>query len=323
MKKIICSWTNTLTFNQPLFFAVTESYRIFSMYQWVIWPMLLLNLTMSFVKVEGVVVENSKINQLNQLRQSEQASSNVMPVVIPIVEKLFATPDNKIDFITTKLTIDRLIEPLFNPYKTLNQINKMVKTVRDAHTPGMTDIDKLMSLSRYLYEGGVWINHQPFIYDLDDPLGQRLSAKLLTHYLSTKRGNYISMPILYFLMADKLNLKVSLSTVPLHVFVQHKDKQGKTYNIETTSGGLFARDEYYKEKATITEAAINNKVYLQYLAKKETLALMVILLSEFYEQQGHWQLSIDVAQLVLHYYPTYAYAMIKIGNGYQRCFRQN
>ncbi len=281
------------------------------MYRWVIWLILLLSLTTSLVKAEAVMITNTKTNQL---RQSEQTSLHV----ISTLEKLFATPDNQIDFITAKLTIDKLIAPSFNAQQTLNKINKMVKTVRDAQTPDMTDMDKLMSLSAYLYESGVWNENQPFVYDLDDPLGQRISAKLLSTYLTTKRGNCISMPILYFVMAYKLNLKVSLSTGPLHVFVQHKDKQGKTYNIEATSNGSFARDDYYKAKSTITDEAMNNQVYLQYLTPKEVLALMAILLSEYYEQQGDGQLSIDVARLVLNYYPTYAYAMIKIGNGYQQ-----
>ena len=91
---------------------------------------------------------------------------------------------------------------------------------------------------------------------------------------------------------------------------------GKYVNLETTDRGQPASEAFYRNKSTITDSAIKNGVYLQSLNKKESVATMVVLLNELYEKQGKWQQSIDLAKLLLRYYPKYAYAMIKIGNGY-------
>jgi hypothetical protein len=239
------------------------------------------------------------------------------------LEKLFATPDDKLDLAVAKIRIDKLIDPSINVYATIHQIKRMANTVKQAQTPNMSEQDKLLSLSAYLYESGNWNNNQPFAYDLQDPLGETLKTKMLSTYLNTKQGNCISMPILYMLMAEKIGVEnVTLSTAPLHVFVQHRDNKGNTYQIETTSGGGFVNKDYYRRKADIKNKAIKNNVYLSYLTKKESLAVMSMLLVEYYEETQQWQTSIDVANLALQHYPNYAYAMVKAGNGHQRLLNQ-
>lgn len=127
----------------------------------------------------------------------------------------------------------------------------------------------------------------------------------------------------YAIPADRLGLDVTLATAPLHVFVKFNDPvSGKYYSIETTDRGSIASDEFYRKKSTITETAIKNGVYLQPLDKKAVFAVMAILLCEHYANQGQWYQSIDFAKLSLEHYPNYAYAMIKIGNGYNKLLSQ-
>ena len=83
-----------------------------------------------------------------------------------------------------------------------------------------------------------------------------------------------------------------------------------------TNTAEFADDNFYINQSPMTKAAITNGVYLQPLSKKETIAVMAIVLSEYYAQQQQWQRSIDIAQTVIKYYPKYAYAMLKVGNAY-------
>jgi hypothetical protein len=131
------------------------------------------------------------------------------------------------------------------------------------------------------------------------------------------------MPILFAILADQLGLDVTLSTAPLHVFVKFKDPStGKYFNLEATDKGQPVTDQFYREKSTITNAAIKNGVYLQPLTKKQSIAVMAILLSEHFEKRGQWKESIDIAALILEYYPNYAYAMIKVGNGYSKLLSQ-
>ncbi|NRB24424.1 transglutaminase family protein [Shewanella sp.] len=239
--------------------------------------------------------------------------------VIKIIESILAKPDANIDLAKTKLTIDKLVDPSININAAMGKINQMVKTLKRDLNPDMMPLDKALSLSSFLYESGYWNNYKPFQYDLDDPFGQKLNNKLISTYLNTKKGNCISMPILYAILAEKLGLDVTLSTAPLHVFVKFKDPtSGKYFNIETTDKGQPASNDFYHTKSLITDIAIQNGVYLQPLTKKQTVAVMAMVLNGSFEKQGKWQHSIDLAKLLLKVYPRYAYAMIKVGNGYSR-----
>ncbi len=249
---------------------------------------------------------------------ADTAQSSELPAV-EVLQGIFSKRESEIDLAAAKLAIDQLINPAMDADKVLSDINGMVSTLKSGLAPDMMPMDKILSLSAFLYEGGYWNNNQPFQYDFSDPFGQEINTKLLATYLKTKKGNCISMPILFVILADRLGLDVTLSTAPLHVFVKFKEPLSAKYsNVEATDRGQFVSDQFYREKSTITEQAIANKVYLQPLTKKQSVAVMAILLSEHFERQGQWQKSIGVAELILQQYPNYAYAMIKIGNGYSK-----
>jgi hypothetical protein len=131
------------------------------------------------------------------------------------------------------------------------------------------------------------------------------------------------MPFLFVILAKKMGLHATVATAPLHVFVKFRDPQtDKWLNVETTDIGQILDDSFYHEKSPMTETAINNGVYLQPLSKKESVAVMAVVLSEHYEQQKQWQNSIKVSKLILKYYPKYAYVMLKLGNAYRGLLQQ-
>ena len=238
---------------------------------------------------------------------------------IETIKAIFLKPAAEIDLARTKLIFDKLVDPTINVIALLSEINKMAKTVENGLTKNMKPLGKLLSLSTYLYESGYRNKFQPFQYNFEDPFGQNLNSKLISNYIKTKKGNCISMPLLYLILADKLGLDVTLSTAPLHVFVKFKDAiSGKYFNLETTDKGQLVKDDFYQQKTAIKSEAIKNGVYLQPLSKKEIVAVMAILLSEHYAIKKQWQQSIDIAKLILKNHPNYVYAMIKIGNGYSR-----
>lgn len=242
---------------------------------------------------------------------------------VRLLEAIFAKPASQIDLARTKLEIDQLIDPTINIEQSLKHINSMVSVVNSATTPNSTAIDRLQSLRTYLYDTGYWNDNKPFRYDFDDPMGTRISNKLLPTYLKLRKGNCFSMPFLFVIMAQKLNLNTTISTAPLHVFAKYKDPDsGKWYSLETTNIAEFVDDKFYQRQNPMTKAAINNGVYLQPLSKKETVAVMAVVVSEYYAQQQQWQRSIDVANVILKHYPKYVYAMLKVGNAYSRLLQE-
>lgn len=141
----------------------------------------------------------------------------------------------------------------------------------------------MLAIKKYLYEPGVWNNFQVYHYDFDDPLGAKIANKLIPNYLFSKKGNCVSMPILFIILGQKIEIKVTASEAPLHVFVKYTDDAtGTTYNLETTSGANPARDEWYQQEMPMTNEAIANGIYLKALTKKEAVVVMATVLLEFF-----------------------------------------
>ncbi len=249
--------------------------------------------------------------------KAAEATTRLHSAAFSFVEKTLSRPSYDIDLARTKIMIDKFIDPSIDVEQSLNDLTRMAQTVRSASTPNMTAIDKMMSLRAYLYEGGYWNQFKPFHYDFADPLGINLHSQLLPTYLRTKKGNCVSMPFLFVILAEKLGLDVTVATAPLHVFVKFKDPQtGQTFNLETTNGAKIESDSFYNEVMPMTDTAIHNGVYLKPLSKKETVVVMTLVLSEYFVKQKQWQNAIDITTLILKHYPKFAYAMLKLGNSY-------
>ena len=97
---------------------------------------------------------------------------------------------------------------------------------------------------------------------------------MLQRYLTTRRGNCITMPILFLALGQRLGLTMTLAEAPLHVFVKYTDDGGVVWNLEPTSGGGFTRDAWYRKKLPMSDKAVANGVYLRPLAHEEATALI-------------------------------------------------
>jgi regulator of sirC expression with transglutaminase-like and TPR domain len=236
---------------------------------------------------------------------------------IKIVRELLATPDSQIDFAKAKLTIDKLVDPRIDVGASLQQIDRMVSTVGAMAGPNATTIQRLAAVRRFIYVDGDWNGHRPFRYDMTDLLGAKIVNKLLPTYIATRRGNCVSMPILFLILADRLGVHVTLSTAPFHLFVKYvDDKTGKVHNLETTSGGYPARDIWLRHEFPMTDEAIKNGVYLKTLSRKETLAVMAELLLEQDMTLKRYRETIGIADVILRYYPSFANALLDKGSAY-------
>jgi len=234
-----------------------------------------------------------------------------------IVGRLLATPEDQIDFEKAKLAIDRLIAPNSNVRALLAQIDQMTRRIKAMAGPDVSAIQKLAAVRKYIYVAGEWNGYRPFQYDRDDPLGTNLDNKLLATYVATRRGNCVSMPILFLILADRLGVHVAVSTAPLHVFLKYiDDKSGRAFNIETTSGGLPARDAWLRQNFPMTDEAVRNGVYLKTLSRREALAVFAELILEHDMRTREYHALIAVAELILKNYPADVDAMLAEGTAY-------
>jgi regulator of sirC expression with transglutaminase-like and TPR domain len=226
-------------------------------------------------------------------------------------------PESKMDFGKITLTIDNMIDPKLDVAAGMKRIDEMVARIRSMLSTAPSDNEKLTALTKYLYVSGAWNDYQPYRYDFNDPMGTKLSNKLLQNYITSKRGNCVSMPILFIVLGSRLGLNVSASTAPSHVLVKYTDPDSNiTYNLEATSGALPSRDEWYKEKMPMIDEAIANGLYLQKLTKRETAVVIADVLAEHYDQIHEYEKALAIADILLEYYPKFAGVMLFKGHCY-------
>lgn len=223
---------------------------------------------------------------------------------LAIVRSVMSTPDDRIDFARAKLTFDKLYDPSTDIDGSLKQIDGMVQTVRAMAGPSAPPQLRLIALRTYIYKAGPWNQNNPFTYDFADPLGRKSSNQLLATYLRTRRGNCVSMPILFVALMQRLGLKATLSTAPHHAFVKYRDDESRRWiNLETTSGGNPARDVWLRHLMPMTDEAIANGLYMKTLSTKESLVVMagIVLVGE--SERGRYREMMATADVLRSYYP--------------------
>lgn len=233
------------------------------------------------------------------------------------IRSLFALPEEKIDLAEARLMIEKFFDPSINIAATLSEIERIVAAIKKVPRYSESTEGKLNGIAQYLYLAGEWNGNRPYHYDFDDPLGTtKPENSRVSHYLKTREGNCVSMPLLVLILGEKLGLDMSLSTAPLHLFVRLNDK-GHFYNFEATAGGLKADSSYVKSFA-ITEKALENDIYLQSLTKRETLSVMLSGLAKHYSERSQessdFDKSFELTSLMLEHYPNNVTAMIIRGN---------
>jgi hypothetical protein len=171
-------------------------------------------------------------------------------------------------------------------------------------------------LREYLYIKGEWNHHQPFQYDFADPLGRQVRNKLLPHYLANKKGNCVSMPLLFIALGQKLSIDVTAAQAPSHVFVKYRDEAGNWLNLETTGTAKPTSEATYREQSPMTDQAIASGLYMRPLGKKETILVMLdTLLQHYREQQRHGGV-VDLANVMLEHYPNWVPALLSRGSAF-------
>jgi regulator of sirC expression with transglutaminase-like and TPR domain len=166
------------------------------------------------------------------------ASAQSAPSPAAVVQSILSAPDDQLDYARAKLAFDRIVDPSVNVEATLAQIDRLARAADVLAGPGASSAQRLSALRRVIYESGEWNGGHPFSYDHADPLGRNVRNKLISTYLRTRRGNCVSMPILFLLVGERMGLHLALSTAPLHIFLRYTDESEREINLEATSGGL-------------------------------------------------------------------------------------
>lgn len=239
---------------------------------------------------------------------------------LAVVRALLAMPESGIDLAKAKIAIDRIIDPSQDERIVLRDVDKLSSTISLRIPPRAWQRQKLEILVDSLRTPGPWNDGRAFRYDLKDPFGKNLKNKLLSTYLVSRRGNCVSMPILFAALAQRIGLKVALARAPEHVLVKFKDDSGKWINIETTTFGTKS-DASYRIEMDIAPQAIEQRVYLAPLTRRQSLSILVETLLEHYASKGLHRERIAVADALIALNPKDVTAWLHAGSAHARILK--
>ena len=180
-----------------------------------------------------------------------------------IVESAFY--GNKQDFSQFKSGIEKTARQLL-------QKMKAEKLDTEDNTAKNIALFKYFSQDTKLKNGSTVTTHKAYKYDFNDPFGSKDYSKMfVSKLLKTGSGQCHSMPLLYLMLAEQMNTEAYLALAPNHSYIRFSDDDGEWKNIELTNG-MFSLNTYLLESGYIKSEALQNKIYLSNLSKKELLA---------------------------------------------------
>lgn len=232
-----------------------------------------------------------------------------------LLEYLVSIPDDKIDLLWANLVIDKYINPEINIEKTYRKVEAMATVIKKMAGKNASDVEKIAAIRMYVYTAGYWNNNQPFTYDFDNPQGRLAIHKTLDYYLTHKKGNCVSMPLLFLVLAEQLDVDMALITAPTHLQIRYTDpKTGKPVNLETTSGANPSRPEWLKTQIPPwTERSVETGMYLKTLTKQQMVGEMgTTILQRLFGEDKNWGEDIEVSIIILEVYPQSDIALLHV-----------
>lgn len=233
---------------------------------------------------------------------------------VGVVRRVLSLPDEELDYARAKLAFDQVVDPTFDSDAVLAELDEMTERARQLAGPGSDESAKLAAVRTFIYESGPWNDFRPFDYEPGD--FKSIHVKLLPHYLETRRGNCVSMPILFMILADRMGLDISLALAPVHLFVRCRLGSGPVINIEATSGGLPARDVWMRHIRKVNERSIRAGYCMRMLSRREAVAAMASTVIEHLAERRRFADAIAASEIVLRHNPFDGMAWAKLGNAY-------
>jgi regulator of sirC expression with transglutaminase-like and TPR domain len=238
------------------------------------------------------------------------------PLALAHLYAHFEQAEERVDLTEAKLAVDRLIDPSIDANAVRRELERLLQTIKKRTPAGTNRRKQMRLLLSTLYEAGPWNGGRPFVYDLQDPFARNVRNKLLSTYLSTRKGNCVSMPILVVILGQRLGLPLTLTTAPAHVMAKFADDVQQAWvNVEATAGG-FKYDSSYERELQITPAAIANGIYLRPLTARENVGVIASTLMEHYAQKKDADSLLLVAELALKANPKDTVAMVWKASAY-------
>jgi Flp pilus assembly protein TadD len=134
--------------------------------------------------------------------------------------------DDEVDLATDALKLSRVVKPDLDASAYRQRVTALAKRAAGSVERASSPRARAAAISRLLFR------RERYAYERD--------SRLLHTVLDTKRGNCLSLSLLYLCIARELGLPLHMVAVPKHAFLRYDD--GRTrFNIEPSLGGILFR----------------------------------------------------------------------------------
>ncbi|MCJ7932596.1 MAG: hypothetical protein MUW56_02910 [Chryseobacterium sp.] len=181
-------------------------------------------------------------------------------------------------------------------------LQKMKERKQDTESHVSKNLMLFEYFSKDMKLGGT--THKAYEYDFKDYMGQKDYSKMfVSKLLKTGSGQCHSMPLYYLMLAEAMNTEAYLSLAPNHSYIRFVDDEGTMRNMELTNG-MFPTDNAFLESGYIKSEALQNKIYMNNLSKKELLGMAYFDLARGYVSKfGYDEFVNKVIDKALELYP--------------------
>jgi len=135
------------------------------------------------------------------------------------------------------------------------------------------------------WPNNVNLRHMPFRYDFEDVFGRSSWTQMfVSKLLATRTGNCHSLPYLYKILAEEMDVPAHLALAPNHVYIKLRNEESGWYNTELTSG-QFPIDAWLMASGYVHMDAIHNSIFMDTLSTRQSLALTLVDLAKGYQRK--------------------------------------
>lgn len=186
---------------------------------------------------------------------------------------------------------------------------------------------RLMTDTIRFYQDSInYYETYPYRYDFDDFWGEKNWRNMFVlKLLETHHGNCHSLPFLYKILCEELGKNAWIAMAPNHTYIKLWSKKTGWYNTELTSGH-FPIDAWIMASGYVHLSAVQNRLYMDTLSNKQSIAVCVVDLAKGYERKLGNAADLDFlaecAKLSLTYYPQYVNAMLLKAEIYKKQFER-
>ena len=231
--------------------------------------------------------------------------------------------DDDLSLTDVKLTIDGLVQPDMDREGVKTAISTMARQALMLAGADASADQKVIALKTLIYKPGPWNDERPFGYDFDDPQGRVATSKTLASYIDLRKGNCVTMPMLFLAVADEMGVALNITTAPQHLFIQFENpRTGEVQHLETTSGADPQRLSWQRKILPMTDRAVETGMYMKRLDRREMIVVIAETLLQDLDERDDQAERFEVAQIIVREYPQSDVGLLHLSNAAKRLIQR-